>query len=193
MMMDLGEIVRTYKAAKDPKEQVKILAELNCTSTKAIAIILQDAGCQVDKRYLAGNLYERAPKASENKPEVKVEVPEHCDPVAPEPVDVAYSMKVYIAGPITGNDKAKEQFLAVQKWLEGLGFIALNPMKNTGPEYRDYINQGLRQLMTCNMICLLPGWQGSDGAMLERIYSETVGMPELMIPEKLWRKWSGNK
>ena len=70
MMMDPGEIVRTYKAAKDPKEQVKILAELNCTSTKAIAVLLQDAGCQVDKRYLAGNPHERAPKASEDKPEV---------------------------------------------------------------------------------------------------------------------------
>lgn len=65
MMMDPGEIVRTYKAAKDPKEQVKILAELNCTSTKAIAVLLQDAGCQVDKRYLAGNPHERTSKQPE--------------------------------------------------------------------------------------------------------------------------------
>lgn len=203
MIMDEGEIVREYKAAKNHREQVKVLAELNSVSTKAMAIFLQDHGCAVDKRYLQDSrrVVEQPPYGLIDHEMVDVEPGEQYGPAIPEeetaevpehkPVDPnpTACLKVYIAGPITGNDKAREQFLAVQKWLEGLGFVTVNPIKNIGPTYRDYINQGFRQLMTCNMICLIPGWMDSDGAMLEHIYAETVGMPELMIPEKLWRKW----
>ena len=44
MQMSYGEIVRSYKEAKEPKKQIGILAELNAVGRDEIAKILYDAG-----------------------------------------------------------------------------------------------------------------------------------------------------
>ena len=49
MQMSYGEIVRSYKESKNPKNQVKILAELNDCDKKTIVGILNDAGV-LDKK-----------------------------------------------------------------------------------------------------------------------------------------------
>ena len=46
MTMDEGEIVRNYKAAANPREQIKILAELNCCDPSQIQMILFNHGCK---------------------------------------------------------------------------------------------------------------------------------------------------
>lgn len=97
-------------------------------------------------------------------------------------------MKVYISGKITGNEKYKEQFEAVAVWLYNHGFEWLNPAKNEENTYKAYIDKGLRQLSTCNLICMIPGWVGSAGASFEHQYAELVGIPEILIPEKVWAK-----
>ena len=53
LTMDPGEVIREYDAAKNKKEQVKVLADLNCCTAKEMAQFLADNGCEVDKRYLA--------------------------------------------------------------------------------------------------------------------------------------------
>lgn len=70
MKMDTGEIIREYRAAKDPRKQIAILADQNCTTTKEIAQLLIDHGEKVDKRLVSTGV--------KKKP-----VPE---PVAAEPV-----------------------------------------------------------------------------------------------------------
>lgn len=55
--MDKGEIVREYRAAKDRKAQLGILADLNECSKAEIAEILVEAGEKVDKRW-----YREPPK-----------------------------------------------------------------------------------------------------------------------------------
>lgn len=45
-------------------------------------------------------------------------------------------MRIYIAGKITNN-----------------------PVKNEGAEYKWYIDEGLKQLMTCDAIYMLKNWQ----------------------------------
>ena len=49
MQMSYGEIVRSYKEAKEQKKQIGILADLNAVGKDEIAKILYDAG-EINKR-----------------------------------------------------------------------------------------------------------------------------------------------
>ena len=53
MLMDEGEIIREYRAALDPRKQITILADQNCTTTKEIAQFLLDRGEKVDRRLVS--------------------------------------------------------------------------------------------------------------------------------------------
>lgn len=85
-------------------------------------------------------------------------------------------MKVYVAGAITGNPNFKEQFSAAEEKLIANGYIVINPVKNKGFTYKEYIDMGLNELMHCDAIYLLEGWEASPGARLEMWYASTVGL-----------------
>lgn len=85
-------------------------------------------------------------------------------------------MKIYIAGSITNNPNYRQQFLSAETELLKQGHAVINPIKNLGFEYKEYIDMGLCELMRCEAIYLLKGWQESAGANLEYTYAETVGM-----------------
>ena len=85
-------------------------------------------------------------------------------------------MKVYIAGSITNNPNYKEQFAAAEEKLLVAGHAVINPVKNVGFDYKDYIDMGLCELMRCDAIYLLNNWEESPGARLEFWYAVTVGV-----------------
>lgn len=85
-------------------------------------------------------------------------------------------MKIYIAGAITNNPDYEKQFEEVENHLLEQGHAVLNPVKNLGFDYKDYIDMGLCELMKCDAIYMLKGWKGSNGAILEHMYAATTNM-----------------
>lgn len=85
-------------------------------------------------------------------------------------------MKVYISGAITNNPQYKEQFAAAEEILLAAGHTVINPARNQGDSYRELINVGLFELMQCDAIYLLRGYENSTGATLEHDYARTVGL-----------------
>ena len=87
--------------------------------------------------------------------------------------------KVYIAGPVTGRTDYEEKFGAAEGKLRSMGYEPYNPVGPglvDGWEYRDYINRGLEMLMQADVIYMLPDWEKSPGARLERMYAEICGL-----------------
>lgn len=103
-------------------------------------------------------------------------------------------MKIYIAGAITDNPNYREQFKKAEDFLKSAGHAVINPVKNEGFTYREYINMGLCELMHCDAIYLLKGYENSTGATLEHDYARTVGLKVLFeeIETLDWDKARGN-
>lgn len=86
--------------------------------------------------------------------------------------------KVYISGPITGVDNYQEIFERAEMKLETLGFEPVNPCKGEEPghSWEWYMKRDIKKLCDCDIICLLPGWEESKGAMMEYDVALKLGL-----------------
>ena len=81
-------------------------------------------------------------------------------------------MKIYIAGKITGDDNYKNKFQKAQRRLEKMGHIVMNPaILPEGFEHEEYMKICKAMIDCCDSICLLPDWQDSNGACMEKLYA----------------------
>ena len=102
-------------------------------------------------------------------------------------------MRLYIAGPMTGiPDLNFPLFHAAAARLRALGFDIVNPAENRAPPsglWQDYMRLALAQLVRCDGVAVLPGWDDSRGASLEVHIAKALHMPVIAAAE-LTRPWS---
>ena len=90
-------------------------------------------------------------------------------------------MKLYLAGPMTGYDRLNYPlFHAEAARLRTFGFDVVNPAEiNVDPSksWCECMRADLRELVGCDAIAMLPGWEKSRGATLEHHVTISIGVP----------------
>lgn len=89
-------------------------------------------------------------------------------------------MKVYIAGPMTGIPEFNyPAFDAAQADLVAAGYEVESPAAAGQVHWwgwEEYMRRGLAELLRCQAVALLPGWEGSKGTLVEVGVAETLRM-----------------
>ena len=90
--------------------------------------------------------------------------------------------RIYIAGPMSGlPDFNYPAFNAEASRLRALGYHVENPAENPAQaDWAGYMRVAIRQMLTCDMVALLPGWADSRGAILERSVAMKLDIPVRM-------------
>jgi hypothetical protein len=109
--------------------------------------------------------------------------------------------KVYIAGPMSGHDDWNfPAFFEAERQLLGMGYEVINPAHNDGPtvelalksagspsrpnhSWAYYMRRDLPHVLEVDAVCVLPGWQKSNGAMLEAQVARAIGVPLMVIKD----------
>jgi len=89
-------------------------------------------------------------------------------------------MKIYISGKISGLDRQEviRKFTVAESVLVKQGHDVVNPLRNGIPyeaPWEMHIAMDIIHLISCDAIYLLPCWEESRGAMLERNIAELTG------------------
>lgn len=91
-------------------------------------------------------------------------------------------MKIYLSGGMTGiKDNNFPLFNMVAAELRSYGHDVLNPAEldaneDLTKEWSFYLRRDIKHLMDCDDIAMLPGWEKSRGAKLEKYIAEALGM-----------------
>lgn len=77
-------------------------------------------------------------------------------------------------------------FNQVAATLRGWGYIVENPADNgaqlpVNSLWVDYLKAGLRKLIDCDLIVLLPNWQKSKGVSIERQIAKELSIPMIEL------------
>lgn len=93
--------------------------------------------------------------------------------------------RVYLAGPMSGLPYLNfPAFHAQAASLRAQGFDVVNPAEIDpvhGKPWEIYMRQDIAQLVTCQGIALMPGWEKSRGARLEAHIAEQLGMFRILL------------
>lgn len=96
-------------------------------------------------------------------------------------------MNVYISGPISGIAELNlSAFMEAHKALEDLGHTPVNPHIKDLPAdaaWQDHMRMDIKMLMDCQGVAMLPGWENSRGAKIERQLALDLGIPVQLIEE----------
>lgn len=94
--------------------------------------------------------------------------------------------RIYIAGPMTGYEGLNfPAFHRVANHLRSKGHEVVNPAEinpDVGADWTECMIEDIKQLSTCNAICLLEGWDGSYGAQIELLVAKKLKL-EILFEE----------
>lgn len=91
-------------------------------------------------------------------------------------------MKLYVSGPMTGiPDFNYPAFDDACRRLRGAGYEVIspheiNPADGIEHEWAWYLRRDIVGLLDADAVVVLPGWEGSRGAMLETTIASALGM-----------------
>lgn len=93
-----------------------------------------------------------------------------------------YTYDWYLSGPLSSTGKLEDNIAVFQSWARQLrdrGWRVFCPPEGEelGKKWDDYMRRDLAFLTQCAGLALLPGWEESKGALLERDIAERLGMP----------------
>lgn len=88
--------------------------------------------------------------------------------------------RIYISGPMSGLPRLNwPLFNRTAVRLRNLRWEVVNPVAiNNDPEadWLDCIAADVVAMRSCTAICMLPGWEASFGARIERLVAERMGL-----------------
>lgn len=101
---------------------------------------------------------------------------------------------LYVAGPMSGYEGNNYVlFDHVTDRLVQAGYQVENPVTNEGDPHRPdptpwqwYVRAGLKQLLRCDGVAVLPHWEASRGARLEVDVAHGLNMP--VMPWQVWER-----
>ena len=97
--------------------------------------------------------------------------------------------RVYVCGPMTGLPEYNyPAFHSAAHELRARGFDVNNPAENEPPEcgtWEGYLRIALAQVVSCDGLVLLPGWESSRGARLEHFVAIELQLKIYKIEELL--------
>jgi hypothetical protein len=100
-------------------------------------------------------------------------------------------MKIYISGPMTGiHEFNYPAFNEAARLLRERGYDVVNPADNGVPRdaaWSDHMRADIIELMKCDAMAMLPGWERSVGAKIETDLGFVLGMD--IMPVNEWLKW----
>lgn len=93
---------------------------------------------------------------------------------------------VYISGPMSGyENKNRYSFMRAENELHKLGYETLNPARldqaNPNFTYHDFMKRDISELLKCDAICLIPGWENSKGALCEKVVADSIGLQTIIL------------
>lgn len=95
--------------------------------------------------------------------------------------------RIYLAGPISLGGSLSESevnanlqaFHRADQQLRAHGYDVANPATNLTPDdptWENWMRLALGKMLTCDEVCLLPGWELSRGATIEYNVARELGM-----------------
>lgn len=89
---------------------------------------------------------------------------------------------VYLSGKISGLKEpvAQAKFEKAERMFIDFGYDVVNPMKLDHDHDRtwcEYMKRDIKALCDCTMICMLPNWEESRGAVVEHTIAQMIGIP----------------
>lgn len=102
--------------------------------------------------------------------------------------------RVYLSGPMTGIPQFNfPAFHRAAASLRASGYEVINPAEMDAADpapmtWEQYLRRDIQVLVGCDQIALLPGWENSRGAKLEKHIADALGMRPIFVSlEPTWQ------